>query len=83
MITAVVNSDRKGKLSLSNFNNKALKINTVTIGLQQCMQEPAQNPKIAQHKSTMENPLLYREKNEAAGMGGGIGAHLSARRKEV
>lgn len=26
-------------------------------------------PKIAHHKSTMENPLLYREKNEVAGMG--------------
>lgn len=27
-------------------------------------------PKIANHKSTMENPLLYREKNEVAGMKG-------------
>lgn len=26
-------------------------------------------PKIAHHKSTMENPLLYREKNEVAGTG--------------
>lgn len=33
------------------------------------MQEPVQNPEIAPHKSTMENPLLYREKNEVAGMG--------------
>lgn len=26
-------------------------------------------PKIARHKSTMENPPLYREKNEVAGTG--------------
>lgn len=29
----------------------------------------SREPKIALHKSTMENPLLYREKNEVAGMG--------------
>lgn len=33
------------------------------------MQEPVQSLKIARHKFTMENPLLYREKNEVAGMG--------------
>ncbi|MED6251950.1 hypothetical protein ATANTOWER_005024 [Ataeniobius toweri] len=69
MIMAVVNSDRIRKLGLSNFNNKALKINTITIGLRWRMPEPVLNPKIAPHKSTMENPLLCREKNEVAGMG--------------
>lgn len=66
---AAVNSDRIRKLGLSNFNNKALKISTITIGLWRRMQEPVQKPKIAPHKSTMENPLLYSEKNELAGMG--------------
>lgn len=41
-------------------------------------------PKIAHHKSTMENPLLYREKNEVAGMTERkIGTALSTGRKEV
>lgn len=40
-------------------------------------------PKIAHHKSTMENPLLYREKNEVAGIEEKIGMALSTRRKEV
>lgn len=40
-------------------------------------------PKIAHHKSTMENPLLYREKNEVAGTGKKIGTDLSTGRKEV
>lgn len=41
--------------------------------------------KIAHHKSTMENLLLYREKNEVAGMGEKkkIGTALSTGRKEV
>lgn len=48
----------------------------------------SREPKIALHKSTMENPLLYREKNEVAGMGRRkkkkkIGTALSSGRKEA
>lgn len=48
----------------------------------------SREPKIALHKSTMENPLLYREKNEVAGMGRRkkkkkIGMALSSGRKEA
>lgn len=40
-------------------------------------------PEIAHHKSTMENPLLYREKNEVAGMGKKLVRILALGRKEV
>lgn len=65
------NDGTAGKLGLSNFNNKALKINTITIGLwRRRRQESAPQTEIARRKSAVENPPLYRQKNEVAEIGG-------------
>lgn len=79
LINAVVDGDRIRKLGLSNFNNKALKINSITIGLRPCTQESASGGlKIVHGKSTVENPTIIQEKNEATA----VGVDLNAGRRE-